>query len=378
MNCSGSYLLTQLIRSHPEAIQDDDPEYRRDGVEAHRLAAYCLDNQVDAWMAMGTGDYPNLDAEMADAVQMYLDYVRPLPGEHSWELKMHRPELHPLAFGTLDFSAIPRAMATVNPEQRRITPRVLEFVDYKHGAGVIVEPERNPQVMYYAYLKLGDDADYDDLEVVKLTIVQPRGYHTAGAIRSWLTTVGEIRRFAHDELAPAMARALASGEIYLNMGSWCHFCPAKLICPAMHLMADAARALATNKKFSATSLTAQDIGHWYERTEVLKFFIKAIEGEALRRLMEGQEIPGLKLVHAKTDRVWKPGAPIQQWMQPAKPMSPAMVEKQPGGAKVVEEWAIKPEGAPTIASASDKRIAISIKPTEQKFQKALDRLGVTT
>ena len=362
INCPGSYWLAQLLKG----AAGDDPEYRRDGVEAHLLASNCLTRKVDAWMEIGAPEYANLTSEMADAVQVYLDYVRALPGEHSWELQMHRPELHELAFGTLDFAAVPRTMG-----------RVIEFVDYKHGEGVIVNPVKNIQVMYYAYLKLGDDPEFDDAEVVRLTIVQPRGRHPDGAVRSWDTTVGEIRRFAHEELVKTMEGVLARREIYLNMGSHCHFCPAKLICPAMSTVADAANALSTNKEISVAVLSDEDIGSWYERAEVMKFWLKAIGDEALTRLKAGRKVPGLKLVPGIKHRVWKDETPLEEWTHP-KAMTPAAVaDTGAAGKAFVKKWAFTPTGDPTVAFEKDNRMAISVQPVLERFREGIDRLKTT-
>lgn len=369
MNCPGS---VHLIRTLSHSADKEDPDYRRDGTEAHALAAYCLDNNLDAWEMLDPMQahtaFLDITGEMVDAVQVYLDYVRKLPGEHSWELKLARPELHELAYGTLDFCAVPRVLGTG-----------IEFVDYKNGVGVVVEATDNVQLQYYAYLKLGDDANFDDAERVRLTIVQPRGFHRDGPIRSWDTTVGAIRRFAHDELRPGMERALSAHDIFLDMGSWCRFCPAKLICPAMATLADAAVAVKTAPAEWASDET---VGQWFERTEQLKMLIKAVETEAQRRMLEGHLIPGAKLVHGLVDRVFKPDAPVEKTFgadafEPAKLRSVAQVEKLPGGAEFVKEWGFKPEGAPKIALASDKRVAIKVEPTEKKFQKYLDSVGAS-
>src|ERR1700676_5554275 len=118
INCPGSVALIHAIKTG-ETPEEDDPHYRRDGVQAHALAAHCLGNDTDAWE--GADQYLGLTEDMMSAVQVYLDFVRKLPGRDRYtELKMHRPEFHQSAFGTMDFAAL---MATVNEA---------DFVDYKH------------------------------------------------------------------------------------------------------------------------------------------------------------------------------------------------------------------------------------------------------
>ncbi len=102
--------------------------------------------------------------------------------------------------------------------------------------------EDNPQLKYYAFGFIeADGADiHPDDEVVTLTIVQPRvPWHPDGVIRSWDTTAGELRKWAYDELLPAM-QAAERKDGGFQLGDWCRFCPAKLLCPAMREAVDTA------------------------------------------------------------------------------------------------------------------------------------------
>jgi hypothetical protein len=101
MNCPGSVTLIETFKG-TEWHHDDDPDYRRDGTQAHALAALCLENGWDAWEAGGHDEFPELTADMMLAVQEYLDFVRALPGEREVEVKVHLPDFHSLFFGTLD------------------------------------------------------------------------------------------------------------------------------------------------------------------------------------------------------------------------------------------------------------------------------------
>jgi len=211
--CPGSYNLINALKL-PEA---DEPEYQQGGTQAHSAAAACLDMEIDAWEAMNPAR-PLFNAERANGVQVYLDYVRSRPGRREVELKVHRPELHELFFGTLDCALTP-----VSGQDGL----VLEIVDFKDGVGVVVSADGNVQLSYYAVALIMDDPTfYPDEGRVRLTIVQPRAYHPDGPIRSWDTTVGQLKEWLHAELLPAMTRATAGG--YLSLGKWCQFCPARL------------------------------------------------------------------------------------------------------------------------------------------------------
>src|SRR5208282_2551090 len=75
MKCPGSVRLIQSLHL-PET---DEPDYRREGTAAHEAIAHCLRNDLDAWEVVDKVFYDTpVSVEMADAIQSYLDTVRPL------------------------------------------------------------------------------------------------------------------------------------------------------------------------------------------------------------------------------------------------------------------------------------------------------------
>lgn len=360
MNCPGSVTLSETCGGSDD--KKEEPDYRRDGVEAHALAAWCLNEEVDTWEAP-LDQFPSLTEDMMRAVQTYLDFVRGLPGRyHHIEERVHRPEFHPHFYGTMDFAAI----------NARIDHA--DFVDYKHGVGVVVEVERNPQLMYYAYGMIGDDAMYPDDMTISLHVVQPRAEWVA-PIRSWTTTAGEIRKWAWEVLYPAMERT--AHERYLSMGEWCRFCPAKLVCPAMACLADEHSVAERGEPLEA--FTPEKLGEFYAKSQALKMYVRAIEEETMRRVLNGTVVPGVKTVAKRSVRVWKEGAPIEAtfgdaaW-QPRQLISPAGADKLPGGKVFSHEWAYQPEAGLTIALENDPRKAVEVKSATETFGAAIAAL----
>lgn len=353
MNCSGSVALTHAIKTG-EGFIDDDPDYRRDGVSAHALAAWCLEHGADCYEAP-LDQFPELTADMMTAVQVYIDYARSLPGDRYVETRVHRPEFHELFYGTLDFAAI---MRTVDHAR---------FLDYKHGEGVLVEVRRNPQLMYYVYGFIGEDkTEYPDAMAVELGVVQPRAQHPDGPIRIWTTTAGEIRQWAHDVLRPAMDRTM--NDRFLSVGEWCRFCPAKIVCPAMTSLADE---LTFHRETPLQAMPREMLGELYGKSKFLRMMFKALDDEVARRVLAGDVVPGAKAVKKITDRVFKDGAPVADtfgdaaWV-PAKLKTPPGIEALPGGKDFVAEWAFSPDGGVTVAPESDRRAAVSVSP-EAKY-----------
>ena len=370
LNCPGS---TALVAALGPTDDQDDPDYRRDGILAHELASTCLKNGTDCWEE--TDAFPTIAPDHMAAVQTYLQYVRGLPpddGQHYIEQRVHLPEFHPQFYGTVDFALVQRTKG-------------VHIVDYKHGEGVVVEVEDNPQLKYYAFGFIeADGADiHPDDEAVTLTIVQPRvPWHPDGIIRSWNTTAGELRKWAYDTLRPAMVNAYSYGEMphidgldKFQIGEWCRFCPAKLLCPAMREAADITTdpVRADDIRTDPDTLDEKEMAWYLGVWPAAKMFYKALEERADRLLLAGTAGPELKAVRKVVNklafRVWNETAEVAvaaklgeaAYTKPAL-ISPAEAEKLPGGKDLVREYAFKPDNGLTGAPIDDRRQAVDVKP----------------
>lgn len=370
MNCPGSVGLLRDLKL-PES---DEPDYRREGTAAHEAAAHLLQSNAEAWELIGQKFYETeVTVEMSEAIQVYLDRCRAqmaLPGAEAWfEERVGPLPEQPLFFGTADCAILAGDTLYVN--------------DYKHGQGVVVEVDDNPQVMYYAYgvlRRLQQSHDIAAIKRVVLTIVQPRGFHVDGPVREWETTPNYIRSWAEGELFPAMERTAFDHD--LDAGKWCRFCPAKLVCPLMKGLFEAAMTI--NPK-TVVDLTLDSLARDYEKIAAVEQFLKALKDETFRRLNLGQTHDLLKLVHKKANRVWKPEAAEvfkarfgDQAYEPASLKSPAEMEKVAADAKpLVKEWAYTPTSGLTVALASAPGVAVRVETTADTFSTALTQAGVS-
>ena len=371
MACPGSAKLAEAIKLNYPGIGGDDPEWTRQGTQAHALAAECLETGSEAWMLVTPDKYPDVDAAILRAVQVYVDYVNSIPGRKKYEVRYHLPQLHPQMYGTIDTEAY-------SPSQE--APVRLEIVDYKNGAGVFVAVEQNVQLMYYAAMVIySDEGAFIGSDHVKLTIVQPNA--PGEPIRSWLTTVQEIRDWVNVSLLPAMS--LAQVGDYLELGKHCQFCPAKLVCPAMRQLLLKANSRTPNDTFMY-GLTNEDLGQLFTELRPLAFYKKAIETEVFRRLMDRQPVFNAKLIEGRANRRWKEGfeAALRERFGDAgftkpEPLSPAKVEDLPDGGKFVAEYAYKPEAGLNVAYADDPKAAVVPKLASELHtisQKLLDNM----
>ena len=172
--CFGALALTMHL---PETTS----EAADWGTCAHQISERCLRDGGDADRFIGTTEKGKqysfeVDEEMADCAQMYVDYVRSVDGPGKVfciEQRFSLADLNP----PFDAGGTGDAVIYLPAEKR------LEIVDLKGGRGVVVEAETtdketgkrkiNPQLAAYSMGALLANKGLD-VERVTVTIVQPR------------------------------------------------------------------------------------------------------------------------------------------------------------------------------------------------------------
>lgn len=385
MACPGSVALSL-------GIVDPDSDHAAEGTAAHMLAETSLRTGFDAWNYIGmyvvpaqinhlppgiydakSMDYKSnakaaekagipVTKDMADAVQVYLDWVRKEfkgVNELLIEHRFHCPSIHPDFFGTTDLAAKIK--------------RTLYVTDYKHGVGIVVEAVDNEQGKYYAagYLETFDA--WQDIDEVVITIAQPRAFHRDGPIRSWTITRKDLAAWLEDKLIPAMKKTEVSRDTV--SGEHCRFCPARShACPQLlkdveefQIMSEKIMAAeAVKAGTGAKELNGEQLSRYLDLGTQIKIAFKAAQTTAFHRLSNGGKVPGYKLVAGKADRQFKKGAEAAAkkkfgdaaYTEP-KLKSPAQIEALPLGEKFTARWAEKPEGALQVVAITDSRTGIS-------------------
>jgi hypothetical protein len=346
-----------------------------DGTAAHSLGEACFAENIDAWEYIGHHfKGVEVDKDMADAVQVYLDAVRvrhPNRDQgNSWiERSFHCGAIHDQMYGTSD-------LVYYNQGQRS-----LDVWDYKHGAGIVVDVQENPQLMYYGVGMLEDLDLWGKVDKVTLHIAQPRGWHPDGPIRSWTISTEALAKWRDEVLLPAMELAQTSTETI--SGPHCRFCPARaMACPAIAADMDELEELMTEftERGGAEGLSNEQVGRFLVLRDTAEMVCKEVSRVAFHRLNAGTPIPGRKLVMSRTNRAWQEGAEdvvvaAMGWgsaYAPGKLKTPAQIEKLAGGTALTDEWSMKPEGKLTVAPESDKRAEVDrdvsklFEPVEEK------------
>lgn len=353
--CPGSVSLSRGIED------DEDDTFSAPGQAAHSLGEICLKTGQDAWEYVGkpmahAKGMIDVDVEMANAVQTYLDSIRTLHPDRNqgnfWiERQFHCPTIHPLFYGTADAIYLDEAEKT------------LHVHDYKHGAGIIVEVPNNVQTMYYACGALEDLKMWDAVDMVVLHISQPRGFHWQGPNRDWSISADDLEDWCNKTLIPAMNKAEGSRET--ASGEHCRFCPVRAhACPQIVEDFDALEDMMDliNKKGGADKLSNAQLARFRDLTTVAKIADKAAERTMYARINGGEKIPGYKLVKARSNRDWKPGAEgaIKKkfkgdaYTEP-KLKSPAQIDELPQGEAMTARWAFKPDAGMTVVKGDDAR-----------------------
>ena len=367
MACPGSVALRVALTPDEPGEVVEQPSFTTDGQTAHAGACWCLENDADTWEIIGhLFEGRAFTLAMAQSVQVYLDAVRSDMREGSvtcFEQLVADEALHADFYGTTD-------AGVVNGD-------ALIVSDYKNGVGVLVEIERNPQVMYYAYgllRKLNDPA----ITVVHLRVVQPNAFHPDGPVREWSCSVEHLTTWAETELLPAMRRTEVDGA--LEPGSHCRFCPARVVCPAMRGMWGA---FATAEAGTVPGLSDAELGRQYALTDTVMIYKKALGDEVYRRLLNGKEVPHAQLEEKTADRVWKDGADARfkaEFGDKAytipKLLSPHQMEGvDPAAKALVKEWAYQPKTGYTVGLVGkSKKRPVKVKSLTETFGAALEQL----
>lgn len=301
MACPGSVRLSEGLPKSPPS------EHALEGTAAHELAEQCLRDGEDAGAFIGS--HPDdsgflVTQDMAVAVQVYLDYVRSVPGALHIERQFNLDALDPPMpmFGTAD--AVRWDGGT----------RTLEVIDYKHGVGVVVYAAGNPQLLYYALgavlaLRVRP-------EVIRTTVVQPRA-HRDEAIDTAEYTWEDLIAFK-DELLEASHAAAQDDAPVGPVGDHCRWCPAKAICPAQR---SNALEVAQDEFASPTgppppsALSQEQLLEVLEKSSLMEDWIKAVREHAYAALERGEEVPGWKLVEGRISRSWADEAEAEEWLR---------------------------------------------------------------
>lgn len=262
----------------------------------------------------------------------------------------------------------------------------LHITDYKHGQGVVVEAEGNPQMMLYALgaLKRYTPVFGDKIKRVSMAIVQPR---VTQDVKECEMTVDELLAWGENVVKPAAQKAF-NGEGEFCAGAHCKFCRGRDVCPARAKLNTALEDFkdcitpdkAQNPLDPAARkvlglppvLTDAEVGDLLTRGANLVEWYEGLRSYALQAILDGKEIPGYKVVEGRSVRAFRDtDAALQKLMDSGfdkaviydyEPKTLAQLEKIVGAKRFAEllgDQIVKPKGKATLTDEKDPRARIA-------------------
>lgn len=348
MNCPPSARLC-------ETYEDKGSDYAVEGTDAHTLCEYRLKRALGMKAKDPTASLIYYSDEMNDCANGYAAFILELVES----AKQTCPDPQVLIEQRLDFSKyVDEGFGT--GDCVIIADGTIHIVDYKHGQGVLVESEDNPQMKLYALGALEIFDGIYDIDTVSMTIYQPRREN----ISTHTVFKESLYRWAEEILKPAAKQAYA-GEGDYQCGEWCQFCKAKYDC---RKRAEANMALARYDFKRPPLLEDDEIESILCKVDALISWASDIKEHCLQTALGGKLWQGWKLVEGRSNRRYVNEDAVAKTVSSAgydpyehRVMGITAMEKTLGKVKFSELLGAlveKPQGKPTLVPEGDKRPAI--------------------
>ncbi len=349
LNCPPSARLS-------ESYADKSSSYAVEGTDAHTFCEYKLQLALGRPASDPTENLTFFNAETEDCANGYVAYILELVESAKQTCS------HPLVLieQRLDFSRyVEGGFGTGDCVV--IADGMLYIIDYKHGKGVRVEVEGNPQLMLYALGALEMFDGVYDIDTVSMEVYQPRleniGTHTVFK--------ESIYQWAEEVLKPAAVLAYA-GEGEFNCGDWCQFCRVKHDCRAR---AEHNMELARHDFKLPPLLEDDEVEAILEKVDGLVSWANDIKAYALQTALNGKKWSGWKLVSGRSNRRYTDDVAVAKVVSTAgydpyerSVLSITAMEKVLGKTRFTELLGgliEKPPGKPALVPATDKRKEIT-------------------
>lgn len=341
-----------------EGYEDKGSDYAAEGTDAHTLCESRLKSALGMTAKDPVEDLSWYNAEIEDCANSYADYVLELLEQAKQtctdpvvmiEQRVDFSRWVKEGFGTADCIIIADGM--------------MNIVDYKHGKGVEVPAEANPQIMLYALGALEIFDGIYDITEVRMSIYQPRKSNISVCVMD----KDSLLEWAHNDLV-YKAKLAYDGEGEFQCGDWCRFCKAKSEC---RKRAAANLEIAKYEFQEPPLLEDVEIAEILGKVDELAAWAADVKEYALRKAINGQEWPGWKLCEGRSVRryvnedavaraVLDAGySPYEEKILGITAMTAALGKKK--FAEIIESKGLieKPQGKPVLVPMSDKRPAMN-------------------
>lgn len=362
LHCTGSPLLEK-------EFPDTTSVYAKEGTLAHELCELKLKKYTTV---MPKGTYTRAhnkitkselwQNEMESTSETYLEYVKGI---------MLACKIAPavLIEKRVDFSRyVPEGFGTA--DCLILAGDTLHVIDYKHGKGVVVDADHNPQMMLYALGAIDELSLLYRFKSIHMVIVQPR----VNNISEFTMTADELREWGESVVKPK-AEAAISGKGEFEAGDWCRFCRAKQQCKTRYESNDSLYP-ELSERHDPRLITLDELGEYLKRGRDMAAWLEDMKEYALSESLAGAEVPGWKAVEGRGSRAFtdtdeavdtliKNGID-ESVLYERRVLTLAQMEKAVGKkafGEIVGNLVVKNPGKPTLVEESDKRPKITNQPT---------------
>lgn len=347
-------------------LPDSSSDAAEQGTVAHALAEWKLRHALHQAPSMKpVSDW--IDSEMEAHTDDYVAFIQ----ERLREARKTCADPQVLIEQRLDYSyLVPGGFGT--GDCVIIAEPLLQIIDLKYGQGILVEAERNPQLMLYALGALHAFEALYEISEVAVTIFQPRRSN----VDTWQVSVADLTAWAEEVVRPTAEKA-AKGEGDFFAGDWCRFCK---LAPTCRARAEANLALARLEFAPPAELSDAEITEVLAKLPDLKAWASDVEAYALSLAVnQGKTWAGFKLVEGRSIRKYSDEKAVVEAAEAAgvsdiferKLKTITALEKQLGKKRFNEllgTLIVKPPGKPALVPETDKRPALALSAAEE-FQK---------
>ena len=351
MNCPASVKLAQ------RAPQDRGSEYAQVGTALHEVMEHLIAERLMAPQeALGKtyADIRITQELLNDKVLPAWDALNEIFDQYDVVEYMEESKVYFYdnsdIFGTTDVLA------------KTADGRIL-VLDFKFGDGVIVSPEDNEQLLFYAAAGMHTPDLMDFFEgatALTLGIIQPTPRSENTYSLHDYDNIDMLVPFKQAIFDAVKTAARPDAEV--KSGDWCRFCPALPFCP---VKTGAARA--------AKLIKADDVEQLAESlrlAEELEPWIKSVRALAHEQMEQGVKVDGWKLVDKRASRSWADEDAILDRLRKMKRIkleevttvklcTPPQLEKVCKSKSIdfseFDKYIVKESTGTTIAHVSDKR-----------------------
>lgn len=357
LSASSSYRWLVCPPSAQECakLPDTSSEFAQQGTDAHSLCEYKVLSALGRDAADPTKGLIFFDEEMDECANEYAEFVM----EQVEAAKAVCKDPLVLIEQRLDFSRwVLNGFGT--GDCVIVADDQLTVIDYKHGLGVLVDAEKNSQMMCYALGALQLFDGIYDINHVSMTIFQPRRDN----ISTYRLDKDELLHWAETVLKPT-AELAAKGEGEYKAGDHCRFCKIKATC---RKRAEYNLKLARYDFAVPSTLQDEEIEAILERVDELVNWAGDVKDYALQQALSGKQWEGWKLVEGRSNRRYVNEEAVAAAVEKAgfdpyekKLLGITAMTKQLGKKRFEEllsNLVEKPQGKPVLVLESDKRPAM--------------------